>query len=632
MKITQFEIKNFKGIEHTTIKLADGAPGQIATLIGLNESGKTTILEAISHFITEDKDISSLVGTVQQKSSLQDLIPKDKKAAFTGRISIKALIELSDDDVKALSEMFYNDLNLVLDSNILRSVTVDRSYRFEDSSHKESNTFWTITFGLKSSRAKNYTKHSGNSDEDGGSRKSWLAGIRFLGGRLPKIVYFPTFLFDFPDRIYLEKDESEINLYYKQVIQDVMDSQVVSSPTEKLSVQKHIVDRIIRMRGEHSAVDTFLGYIFGRDEKKQIDAVLNSVSNEMSRVIFGSWNQILNRRVTGKRVQIDWSLDAEKENAPYLELSIFDGQATYSLSERSLGFRWFFSFLLFTQFRKNRRDQGPTIFLFDEPAANLHSRAQMKLLESFSKIVSDATYIIYSTHSHYMVNPLWLEKAYIIENKSTNYDSDDDVDSFSIQKTDVKAIRYKTFVGCNPTKTTYFQPVLDALDVSFSPLLRSANALVIEGKNDYHALSYFSKKMLDKCDFDLFPGNGAGDSETLISLLRGWGVRFRLLLDDDRAGRDAKKKYTEDLFLTASEVITLGEISGDMSGKEFEKLYADDVREAVKDFFSITKISKKHFALYFQELLLSGKVQNFPETEKKITPLIQWLQNEFRST
>ena len=78
MKITKFDIRNFKGISHTTVNLADDAPGNVVTLIGLNESGKTTILEALSHFVTEDKDTANLVGTVHQKSTLQDIIPKDK--------------------------------------------------------------------------------------------------------------------------------------------------------------------------------------------------------------------------------------------------------------------------------------------------------------------------------------------------------------------------------------------------------------------------------------------------------------------------------------------------------------------------------------------------------------------------
>ena len=49
MRFTRFEIKNFKGVEHAIVDL-NPAGAHIATLIGLNESGKTTILEAISQF------------------------------------------------------------------------------------------------------------------------------------------------------------------------------------------------------------------------------------------------------------------------------------------------------------------------------------------------------------------------------------------------------------------------------------------------------------------------------------------------------------------------------------------------------------------------------------------------------
>jgi predicted AAA+ superfamily ATPase len=54
MKVIRFEIEKFKGILRASINLSDEIPGNVITLIGLNESGKTTILEAILHFFTED--------------------------------------------------------------------------------------------------------------------------------------------------------------------------------------------------------------------------------------------------------------------------------------------------------------------------------------------------------------------------------------------------------------------------------------------------------------------------------------------------------------------------------------------------------------------------------------------------
>ena len=47
MIYTNFIIKNFKGISGSKIDLTNN---RIITLVGLNESGKTTIMEAISLF------------------------------------------------------------------------------------------------------------------------------------------------------------------------------------------------------------------------------------------------------------------------------------------------------------------------------------------------------------------------------------------------------------------------------------------------------------------------------------------------------------------------------------------------------------------------------------------------------
>lgn len=624
MRITKFEIKNFKGIEYASINLNDDTPGNVGTLIGLNESGKTTVLEALSYFGTEDKDTASLVETVYQKAPLHDLIPKDQKAAFTGEISIKAHVVIEEPDIQALAEMLEEKYSLQLNRDSLRrEITVERAYLFEDSTYLEMKNRWKTQLETKSKKQKNFIKIE-PSESRPGNLDVWLSCVELFRIRLPKIVYFPTFLFDFPDRIYLEGDDSDTNLYYRQVIQDVLDGQ-----GDALDIQRHIVDRISRMRDEHPAVTTFMAFMFGRDEKKQIDAVLQKAANKMGEVIFGSWNEILGKNVTGKRVQIDWLLDGDKNNSPYIELSIVDGQSTYSLSERSLGFRWFFSFLLFTQFRRNRKDKGSTIFLFDEPAANLHSKAQMKLLDSFSRIADGNTFIIYSTHSHYMVNPLWLEKAYIVENRAADYDNEDEVGSFAVRKTDISAVRYKTFVGSNPTKTTYFQPVLDSLDVGFSPLVHSANALIVEGKNDYYGLMYFLRTMKLATDVQIFPGNGAGSSAAIISLFRGWGINFRLLVDDDPAGNQAKKKYMDEFLLDPKEVVTLGEISNSFAGKTFEAIYQNDLKSAAEQFFNISKVKKHHLTLYCQHLLTASESKQFPETMEAFEPISEWLDAQF---
>ncbi|HDR9486110.1 TPA: AAA family ATPase [Burkholderia aenigmatica] len=596
MKIQSFEIENFKGIKRIKIDLSDNSPGNISTLVGLNESGKTTVLEALSVFGTADTETANLVGTVHEKAPLIDLIPKDKKAAFTGKIIIRAIVKLNKSDIDHVRDAYKKQDFQLKDDFSLDMLVIERNYVFKDSSYIETRTNWSVDFELRKSGAKAFKEYNGRPSEKKEDKQIWMIGINAFRERLPKTVYFPTFLFGFPDRIYLKDIGDDVNNYYRKIIQDVLDSQ-----GNGLNIDNHIVARIDRVKEKHGKNPNFLSYLFASDEKKQIDAVLQKASAEMSRVIFGSWNEIFGRKTTGKRVQIDWLLDSEKENTPYVEVSIIDGESTYKLSERSLGFRWFFSFLLFTQFRVSRKNEAGTIFLFDEPASNLHSRAQIKLLDSFSKIARGTTYIVYSTHSHYMINPRWLERAYIIRNEAADYDADDALDYYEPRESDIKSIKYKTFVGSHPNLTTYFQPVLDALDVSFSPLISAKRALIVEGKFDYHPLMFFAKKMCTpNIKFDIFPATGSGAIVPLISLFRGWGVNFRILLDGDGAGKKEKSRYIEEHYIQENEARCLSDFDEVFDGKALEAAYQEDVIEAVKKRFDIDKIKKRIFQCSFR--------------------------------
>ena len=55
MEYVSFEITNFKGIDHVKVDLDRHPVGPVCYFVGLNESGKTTVLEAISYFDTKRK-------------------------------------------------------------------------------------------------------------------------------------------------------------------------------------------------------------------------------------------------------------------------------------------------------------------------------------------------------------------------------------------------------------------------------------------------------------------------------------------------------------------------------------------------------------------------------------------------
>jgi predicted ATP-dependent endonuclease of OLD family len=606
-KIKRIEIKNFKGIERAEIELqSEKNPGRFITLVGLNESGKTTLLDAISHSVLSDLDTTNLMKSVQGKPELNDLIPRDDKAAFTGEVSIIAYVELDAEDLLAIEDHVCG-LGYICTEEIKNQLTITRQYEFSNSTYV--STFNRYSFRLNVKRKKGKKDLIFSYDQ---TKEHWQETMAFIRTRLPYIVYFPTFLVNFPARIYLEGAHGNVDKYYRDVINDAL-----QSLTPSLSIDQHILSRI---RAHRKSTKANLGSLLRTSpEGQQIDATVQRLSAELNRVIFGAWNDIFGKRIQGRRINIEWHIDEMHGKEVYLEIYIVDGISRYYIQDRSLGFKWFFSFLLFTQFQSKRLERHQTIFLFDEPASHLHAKAQTRLLQSFEKIAEPHHLILYSTHSHYLINPMWLESAYIVVNAAFNFEDDDPTSELSERRTSISAVKYKRFISDNPSKTTYFQPVLDAIEYVDSPMVISGPALILEGKYDYYPFMYFLRNNKN-FDFNVYPGLGAGSMGYLISMLRAKGQRFCILLDDDEAGRKEKERYMEEFILSPLEVVTLEDVDRGFTGFDFEKLFQNDVRAAIKSHFGIDVIKKKDYYYFFQSIL-TEKNRDFKATSKNMNKI-----------
>ena len=75
MKFTYFRFKNFKGIEDERLDLVRSPTSSVYTLVGLNESGKTTILEAINYFAYKPESLDALNLESSDIGDIHNLIP-----------------------------------------------------------------------------------------------------------------------------------------------------------------------------------------------------------------------------------------------------------------------------------------------------------------------------------------------------------------------------------------------------------------------------------------------------------------------------------------------------------------------------------------------------------------------------
>ncbi len=595
--IERFEIENFKGIDKLTLKVAEKHKSPVVTLVGLNESGKTTILEALSHFTTAISTISK----ERTESSSPDpltLVPIAKKANFSGKIRISALVRMEDDD-KARIESLFKKHRLVVNRDAIEDrFEITRNYSFSDGAFGRRTTNWGLSFECRSPRGKKFVPYRAPSDDEmqQGEPNLWLESVSLIHKALPVIAYFPTFLVEVPDRIYLERKSGEhpSQRFYREVLQDVL-----SSLEEGLELEKHVVQRIRDYRDAEDNVN-WLTSFWVRPEKGQIDSVIQKISSAISRQVIGSWQNIFSRSISAKLITLDWQVDQEKDATPYVTFGISDGESKYALHERSLGFRWFFLFLLFTSFKRN--GDRPVLFLFDEPAANLHARAQTELLKSFDKIISGRNRIIYSTHSPHMINPQWVPAAHIIENKAINYDSDQAIDGFSSPPTMIQAIPYRQFVSANPERTSYFQPILEKLE-HVQPLLSPDGPLIVtEGISDFYAFRFYCSDLLAAAKVGLLPGLGDSSHDPIISGLLARGTSFVLVLDDDKSGRTGSARYRERWLLDDQTVTTIGDLDSGAKGKALEGILSAETRDKIAAHFgNVNQATKKEIGLYFAE-------------------------------
>ena len=78
-------------------------------------------------------------------------------------------------------------------------------------------------------------------------------------------------------------------------------------------------------------------------------------------------------------------------------------RASVNFDERSSGFIWFFSFLIwFSQMKENYADK--LVVLLDEPGLTLHGKAQQDLLRYIREKLQPEYQVIYTTHSPFMLD------------------------------------------------------------------------------------------------------------------------------------------------------------------------------------------------------------------------------------
>lgn len=145
-------------------------------------------------------------------------------------------------------------------------------------------------------------------------------------------------------------------------------------------------------------------------------AKLEAIGLTITQQVFEYWKQ-------NKDLAVEFDIKADPQDQPpfntgknlYIRVKNLRHGVTVPFDQRSKGFIWFFSFMVwFSAVEVRTGTEKDLILLLDEPGLNLHALAQADFL-SYIDTLSESYQIIYTTHSPFMVESDRLEKVCVVE-------------------------------------------------------------------------------------------------------------------------------------------------------------------------------------------------------------------------
>lgn len=558
MKIKKVQVYVFQNIVDSS--QVDIEP-DVTCLVGKNESGKTAFLKAIYRLNPAYQHDSKFLP--------RDDYPRwrwrqdEKRGLVNSAKPVSAMFEISDEDVAVVESHFgpgaltsrqlraarsyANELFLEVDVDEVAVVKHLAEQLSENNPARLMAEKCTTLDGLRAILAESRTdlppEGSGSEvREEGkavdaeasalrqtveeliekGPLSFTLAGL--LRERMPKFFYFGQYSY-LPGRIGLGR--------------------ILGTKTEALPDSDRTALALLDLAGGTKESLT------AEDYEHRV-AELEASANEITRQVLEYWT-------TNRDIRVDFDMDKQIEprgQPPqptvverYLDIRLHDQrhQFTTNFATRSSGFQWLFSFI--TAFSAFEDLAERVVVLLDEPALNLHARAQSDFLRFINERLSVNHQVIYTTHSPFMIEADKLRRVRLVEDKLV--------------------------LGCKVTndvlstdRDTVF-PLQGALGYDLSQnLFVGATNLVVEGTSDFIYLSVLSRYLerlgrthLDLQRWTITPVGGASGVPTFVALL-GTHLNVTVLVD---AEAKISQRLTEMIvkgLLEPHRLITIGQVTG----------------------------------------------------------------------
>lgn len=565
-KVTVHKYKSF--VTEQTFEVEKG----ITRIVGKNESGKSALLEIIAktNYFENNADFKFSKELDYPRSELTKVNNDNPKA-------ITCIYAIEQEDKDKIEEEFAPNIITSDEFNITT---------YYDNSHTYTPIpvnflvfkNWIIGKNDIGDQGKELLESATDFDslEDIANKETnisgmeeiakYLAEIRKIEGNFSPLENYILSTFILPKLPKFWYFSDYFSLPYRIDLNDLNKKNVNGSMTNE---EYKIVRALFELSGLH--VEDVLTEANFESFKAKLEATSNSITDDM----FEYWT-------TNESLEICFDIEHVSAENRFLNIRIKNTKhrVTLPLKNRSKGFLWFFSFLVW--FSKIQGDnKSKYILLLDEPGLSLHATAQNDLLRFIDEKLAPNYQVFYTTHSPFMIDSQKLNEV------RTVYDSQDpkkgSIVSDAIEEKDSDTLfPLQAALGYTIAQNLYISP----------------RNLLVEGVSDLVYLTHFSSILKTENregledNITIVPVGGADKIATFISLMRGNQLDTVCLLDTftNQQAKARLSKMVEEKIITENKILfysnavkkDFADIEDLFTKEEYLNLYNNAFRKEIK--------------------------------------------------
>lgn len=532
MIITKVKIDNFKSIDKLDIPFDKVGDSYTKIFVGINESGKSNILEALSYF-----------NVPNQSASYEHFC--NQKIEDERSCHIDFYLGLEDYEKELLNEAIKayisTEQNLVFEFNNLSKCVFLTTNSSQFLSYFTYNVSFNGNYYIKTIQQKG--KLFSVVDEEHKSDDYEIFTKAFFEKYFKNIV-----------SAFLEKNETNVS-FWKSSGKDLLYNVNLLNFKNDIHSNRPLYN-IFKLTGyaNEKSIANVIDKVKSPSCKSRLESKMTtSLNNYIGKVWDNKIDLLVSITETG-----NFSLlirDQGDENV----------HDRFSISDRSQGAQHFLSIILSLSLEANNHDRKNELILIDEPEVHLHPSGIRDLSKELLKIGQE-NYVFIATHSPFMIDKNNKERHCIVKKNS-------------------KAITILNWIK-DSDNIIDDEVLRDAFGINVYKDLLNPHSILVEGATDKLLL----KKALNCLNyFNIGITNGCGSNiTTLVSKFNYDNMKIVVVLDDDEDGRRDKEKilqvgglYTDENVFTirdlVKEIVDDGTIEDALDPafvkSQFDKLY-----------------------------------------------------------